>query len=419
MRTTQNKFFTVIAVFAFALLSHFTFAQPPGLCTNIQNCNDENFSATEDDDDYAGEFYNSHSSHAVNVVHSEIGRAYNVRSFFGKAKTNDWWGVGARFEAGFCAIEAITISDGTDHSSEIPPGHLYPFYGTLTTAQSGGANSVHLGLMSIAGSVTAPNTLSFGVYSTVYGPGQKYAGFFDGDVLVTGNLTAFSDRKLKKNVKSLNSALLNLNQLQAKSYEFKTGEFEKMNLPEGEQFGFIAQELEEVFPQLVRVEAAPSFDPNDTKNVKIDHFKSVNYIGLIPIMVEAINEQTAIIEEKDNKINTLETQLTQLLERVENIEATLRIESSDVEHTIPSLKQNQPNPTNGTTTIGFVVPVQSKSAMIKIYTMAGQEIQSLPLNQRGANSIEISLNTFQAGTYLYSLVIDGNTLETKKMIVNK
>ena len=66
--------------------------------------------------------------------------------------------------------------------------------------------------------------------------------------------------------------------------------------------------------------------------------------------VERALEQSEIIEEKEQRIAELESQLELVLDRIENIESKLNIESpqNSILNT-PSIKQNQPNPSNGST----------------------------------------------------------------------
>ncbi|MBN1186453.1 MAG: tail fiber domain-containing protein, partial [Bacteroidales bacterium] len=61
----------------------------------------------------------------------------------------------------------------------------------------------------------------------------------------------------------------------------------------GRHYGFTAQELEEVFPELVSTEAHP---PEDEKGEPLI-YKSINYIEMIPILTQAIQEQQEEIED--------------------------------------------------------------------------------------------------------------------------
>lgn len=79
-----------------------------------------------------------------------------------------------------------------------------------------------------------------------------YAGYFSGNVYSTGMYLG-SDRKLKKNIAEVTSALDIINKLQPKTYEFREdGNYKLMNLPKGKHFGLLAHELEQVLPGLVK-----------------------------------------------------------------------------------------------------------------------------------------------------------------------
>ncbi|MBU0487137.1 MAG: T9SS type A sorting domain-containing protein [Bacteroidetes bacterium] len=79
------------------------------------------------------------------------------------------------------------------------------------------------------------------------------------------------------------------------------------------------------------------------------------------------------------------------------------------------LGQNMPNPHNGTTTIPYKILSDSK-ALLKIMTSSGELADEYALN---AEQTQITIYTrgFKAGIYFYSLVVDGQVVETKKMVV--
>jgi hypothetical protein len=98
---------------------------------------------------------------------------------------------------------------------------------------------------------------------------------FGQDVTVNGDVVISSDERLKSNIVSLGSTLSKLLLIDGKSYEMK-----------GKQkIGVLAQEIQEVFPELV------SEDDNE--------MLAVNYQGLLPVLINALKEQ-------DEKINRLE-----------------------------------------------------------------------------------------------------------------
>lgn len=123
-----------------------------------------------------------------------------------------------------------------------------------------------------------------------------------GDLTVTGTVTSSSDARLKQNVNTLDGALANIMKLQPRSYEYRTNEFPDMNLAEGLNFGFVAQELQQVFPNLVKQNTIYT---KRTRDSKFD-FLSVNYTGLIPVMVGAIQEQQAAISNLNERLNNVE-----------------------------------------------------------------------------------------------------------------
>ena len=110
-----------------------------------------------------------------------------------------------------------------------------------------------------------------------------------GDAKMAGALeattiTETSDRRLKQNIKSLGGALDVVQHLRGVSYTWDKASAENKNKPEseqGEQSGFIAQEMEAILPGSVRT---------DNRG-----FKSIRYTAIIPYLVEAIKEQQKMI----------------------------------------------------------------------------------------------------------------------------
>ena len=114
------------------------------------------------------------------------------------------------------------------------------------------------------------------------------------DLTVSGDVVISSDARLKSNIVSLGSTLPKLLQIDGKSYEMK-----------GKQkIGVLAQEIQEVFPELV------SEDDNE--------MLAVNYQGLVPVLINALKEQDEKMKEQEKKINRLEKILLKLTENYED-----------------------------------------------------------------------------------------------------
>ena len=121
-----------------------------------------------------------------------------------------------------------------------------------------------------------------------------------GNMYLLGSILPVSDIRLKKNIQSIENGLATIQKLNATTYHFKTEAYADMNLPSKLQYGFIAQEIEQVLPALVE----QSTHVDKTKN-----FKRVNYTGVIPVLVKGMQEQQAIIDQQQEEIDTLKALL--------------------------------------------------------------------------------------------------------------
>jgi hypothetical protein len=159
----------------------------------------------------------------------------------------------------------------------------------------------------IAGGTTS-GTWGLYTYATTLG----YAAYFSGNIYCTGSYLP-SDEKLKENIQPLENALDKIMQLKTNTYYFKQ-EYAKLNLPASRQYGFTAQNIENVFPELIKV------NPAKAEEQPIE-FKAVNYIGLIPILTEAIQEQQALLNARDEKLDDLQKQYDNLQAQFNDLKA--------------------------------------------------------------------------------------------------
>jgi hypothetical protein len=107
-----------------------------------------------------------------------------------------------------------------------------------------------------------------------------------------GNTFKLSDRNLKRDFQSMEATLPKLMKLKPTTYHFKTDDKNKPL-----SFGFVAQDVQEVFPQLVTTMQGNTI--------------GLNYEGLIPVAIAAIQEQQKQIEGKDAEIATLKKRLAE------------------------------------------------------------------------------------------------------------
>lgn len=158
-----------------------------------------------------------------------------------------------------------------------------------------------------------PNT------ATVSGDGNLYERFrVSGSGVYATNYYTLSDKRLKSNVRDIEYGLDKVMQMNPVSYtqmmpkSFKADEASKTD-EERESFGFIAQELYEIVPDLVNKPELGNGDPNA--------YWTVSYGKITPILVKAIQEQQKQIEEGEKEREELREQIEQLKEALKRIEA--------------------------------------------------------------------------------------------------
>lgn len=124
--------------------------------------------------------------------------------------------------------------------------------------------------------------------------------FLDGDIVATGNITAFagspSDARLKENISTITNALSMVNAMRGVMYEWTDAYLENVNFSPfltKQDTGVIAQEMQEVFPEIVFMK------PNGDLSVK--------YEKLTGVFIEAIKELSSKVASLEAQISALTT----------------------------------------------------------------------------------------------------------------
>lgn len=315
------------------------------------------------------------------------------------------------------------------------------FYGVRSLAglTTGKCYGVYGGLYNYGGHYTSQGAGIYGT-STLDNDGIAYpgcyAGYFHGDVRVTGTLYGtLSTPSANSDAVSIRAVALNTSDSQdlrfidrlqgvsllqfdnpvadkismirkdgifpdANSDELVTQEMLDEYVASGTpqktvvSYGLAADQLKEVFPDLVHEDS--------------DGNVSVNYIELIPMLVQALNELNAELVELKGE-NAYSAKLRSM---------PTNIDSPDVEQVI-SLSQNIPNPFGEKTTIDMNIPEIVKTASLFIYDMNGKQVKRIDIAERGSCKICVTSEGLEAGMYLYSLITDGRVANTKRMILTK
>ena len=148
---------------------------------------------------------------------------------------------------------------------------------------------------SVVGSETTDSSSCWSLYSTGASAFRFYVGY-GGTVFATNtSISAISDQRLKENIRDLDVGLAEIMQLQPRVFDWKEGKGKNTQ----NDRGFIAQEFEQVFPDLIDEWKDPAPEGEEP-------YKSLRQ-DLIPVLVKAIQELKAELDEAKARIAALET----------------------------------------------------------------------------------------------------------------
>ena len=210
-----------------------------------------------------------------------------------------------------------------------------------------------------------------------------------------------SDITLKKNISPIEGSLKKVKSLQGVRYQYK----DEKESDEDFRLGFIAQDVEKVFPEVVKDM------PDGTK--------AICYTDLIAVLVEAVKEQQTQIENLQAMVEECCSRDVDYSPSKKSMKNNIQDENSSIDENSAKLFQNIPNPFAENTEIKFEIPQNSTSAKLLIHDMQGSEIKSYSINQKGLGSIIISGFELPAGMYMYTLLVNNTIVDTKKMILTK
>ncbi len=318
-----------------------------------------------------------------------------------------------------------SVRNGLNDSKKAYGFYTHVYKNSLTECSNGRS----YGIYAVAGNSTSG--WNYGVFGTLCGTNNgagvfgssesldggvntqgKFAGFFHGKVKVTNSVEASafnvsSDYRLKENIEPVKTGNIDdIMKLNVVKYNLKqrivdVGDTatipvsyytEDSNLLQKTHYGLIAQELQEIYPDLVYEGG--------------DGYLSVNYMEIIPLLIKSVQE--------------LKLQLNDLTNAPEKAELRTG-ETTNVTDILSSvlLYQNNPNPFTESTIIKCFVPEEIKRVDLYIYDMNGRQIDGRNVTDRGNVSIAIEGGSLDAGIYLYSLIADGVIIDTKRMILTK
>jgi len=306
---------------------------------------------------------------------------------------------------------------------------LYGLYGSGNIGVNGegtsygvrGSSSYGRGVSGLSGSGYGGffnSTFGTGLYASTSRDDYSYAAEFQGNTYCYNSYLT-SDRDLKTDIRDIPNALTIIKRLKPKNYQFRDdGKYASLLLPKGTHYGLIAQDLEEVLPNLVRdapLHSIAKAAGNEKAVSEIDTRQSplnkpssesinslaVNYIELIPILIKGIQELQEEVE-----------QLKQIVDKYQKSTSSLSVNNA-------ALGQNFPNPFSKTSTVFFSLPKETVKASVVIsQTGTGTIVKTVPLSKYDTQII-LDGSSLAAGSYTYTLYVDGKKFDSKQMTVSR
>ena len=210
----------------------------------------------------------------------------------------------------------------------------------------------------------------------VYGTGQAYAYGWN----------TISDSTLKENVNPISNALEKVLKLQGVTYNLKQTETastgKMLSYPSSKKMGLIAQSVERVAPEVVTTTS--------------DGIKTVAYGNLVGLLIEAIKQE-------DTKVAKLQLKLDSCIATSKHPEQ-------------PKLYPCKTCPVNEGASIKCYIPTGSSDASLMVFDVNGILKKSIPIAGRNEQLVSLHDKNLTAGIYYYSLVVNGEEVDTHKII---
>lgn len=271
-------------------------------------------------------------------------------------------------------------------------------------------------------------------FATVAGS-NAYPAAFNGTTTSTSFPGFMSDSIFKINVADYKNPHEVIKLLKPRTFNYDIANNPALNFDSKLQYGFIAQELQTVFPDLVNDIKLPSAFDKPNQRVSGKYYKAVNYLAMIAILTSGLQEQYAVNDTLHSRIDSLKQQMDSVLQamagnslRQNNNNSTgynkntngnaMTVELENTTAII--LNQNDPNPYSEQTKITWNIPAESlPDAKLFFHDKNGTVLKIVKIEQAGYGELIVYASNLSNGTYTYSLVINGKTIDTKRMVKAK
>jgi hypothetical protein len=303
-----------------------------------------------------------------------------------------------------------------------------------------GSKSTAIGYLANVGSIGLTNATAIGYNASATGNDQVRIG--SNIVTSIGGYAGwsnFSDKRAKKNIRTDVPGLDFINRLQPVTYNLDLGVIDNL-LSEAKksadnseqplfqeltdiekkareakekqvQTGFLAQDVEEIAKSI-----GYDFSGVDVDEAGIYGLRYAEFVVPLAKAVQELSEQNERLEALVNSLLEKDAD-SDLLRSGNATESTTGLQ--DVANSGASLQQNSPNPFNQSTQIKYYLPATVKTAYLCIYDLQGAQLKQTAIQERGEGIQILYGSELKAGIYLYSLIADGQEVDTKRMILTK
>ncbi len=285
------------------------------------------------------------------------------------------------------------------------------------------SNSLVLGSINGVNSATADTKVGIKTTAPAYdlhvnGTAAKPGG---------GSWTVASDQRLKQDIAEFKDGLEMVEKIRPVWFRYNG----KADLPTDQKYvGVIAQQMQKIAPYMIGEFVYQDSTGRQEKYLDYDA-NAVTY--MLVNAVRQIDEKYARqLREKGAQVSALQQENQQIrneLAELENLKQELATikqlllglnkptdTASEKSPLRAKLWQNEPNPYDQTTIIKFQLPDWALSAFIKVYATTGRELHSFDITGQRQGQVSISSGLLPAGTYVYHLLVDGKSVDAKKLV---
>lgn len=235
-----------------------------------------------------------------------------------------------------------------------------------------------------------------------------------------------SDARFKTSVSTIPNALAIIDSLNGVYFNWNQTKYPWKHFSSNQQAGFIAQQVLPFAPQVVTKDDSGYY--------------AVDYGRITPYLVNALkqeqdsvkaqekvnNAQQLTIDSLRTMLNSIQSCINKVCAADTNKDEMIRKNNDNGNQQDVTLSnsailyQNAPNPFGSSgTKINYYLPEGTVGASIVFYDTYGNRLKEVQLTQTGMGAVNVNPSQLSNGIYTYSLIINGNIVDTKKMVFAK